>query len=229
MRVELEPSYILHTRPYRETSMLVYALTEQHGVMHMVCRGARKKGNLQLQPFMKMYMSWSGRSELVSLNKFELERSNYTRNFRAHVQCFYLHELILALIPKMSPEPELFQLYEETLSLIARFPHQEESLRKFELQILAISGHPLQLKFDHSNDRQVEDHLHYRYEPGLGPINCKSEHSGWNVVTGYLLRCLDSHELHADILPQAKTFLRGLIKHHLQGKPVMARQLLKVS
>ena len=45
MRVELEPSYILHARPYRETSMIVYALTEHHGIVHMVSKGARKKGN----------------------------------------------------------------------------------------------------------------------------------------------------------------------------------------
>ncbi|MEM8843480.1 MAG: DNA repair protein RecO [Pseudomonadota bacterium] len=228
MRIELEPSYILHTRPYRETSLLVYALTEHHGLMHMVCRGARKK-SAQLQPFMKMYMTWSGRGELVSLNKFELDKSTYTRDFRAHVQCFYLHELILALIPKMSPEPELFNLYEETLKLITEFPCREEILRKFELQILSISGHPLQLKFDHNNDLEIEDHKHYRYEPDLGPTHCVTTLTGWDVVSGKVLRCLDEYDFHAEILPQAKIFLRGLIKYHLQGKPIMARQLLRVS
>ena len=115
MRVDLEPAYVMHTRPYRETSMIVYALTEQHGVVHMVSRGARKKGNNNLQPFTKMYLSWSGRGDLVTLTKIEHEHSRYTNNFRAQVQCFYLHELILKLIPKLSPAPELFDLYEYTL------------------------------------------------------------------------------------------------------------------
>lgn len=228
MRVELEPAYILHTRAYRETSLLVYALTRQYGVMHMVSRGARKKG-AQLQPFMRMYLSWTGRGELVTLTKFEIEQSRYKRDFRTHVQCFYLHELILSLIPKMSSEPELFGLYEETLDLITKYPLKEEILRKYELKILAISGHPLQLQFDHSNDKQIEDHLLYRYEPGLGPIQSNAGQSDWNIVSGYLLRCLENNEFNNDILPQAKKFLRGLIKFHLQGKPLMTRQLLKAS
>ncbi|MEM7304527.1 MAG: DNA repair protein RecO [Pseudomonadota bacterium] len=226
MRIELEPSYILHTRAYRETSLLVYALTRQFGVMHMISRGARKKGT-QLQPFMKMYMSWSGRGELVSLNRFEIERSDYTRNFHTHVQCFYLHELILSLIPKMSPEPELFKLYEETLRSITKHPHKEDALRKYELKILEISGHPLQLQFDHQ-DKCIEDELQYRYEPGLGPVLCQSSQTGWNIVSGHLLRCLERQDFHAEVLPPAKVFLRGLIRHYLRGKPVMARQLLKV-
>ena len=228
MRVELEPAYILHTRAYRETSLLVYALTGQYGVMHMVSRGARKKGT-QLQPFMKMYLTWTGRGELVSLNKFEIEQSSYKRDFHTHIQCLYLHELILSLIPKMSPEPELFQLYEETLASITKYPLKETILRKYELKILAISGHPLQLKFDHSNDMPIEDHLQYRYEPGLGPVQCNTVHSDWNIVSGYLLRCLDNEEFSEEMLLPAKKFLRGLIKYHLQGKPLITRQLLKVS
>ena len=81
MRVDLEPAYVIHTRPYRETSMIVYALTEQHGIVHMVSRGARRKGNNNLQPFTKMYLSWSGSGDLVSLTKIEHEHSRYTNNF----------------------------------------------------------------------------------------------------------------------------------------------------
>ena len=226
MRVELEPAYILHTRAYRETSLLVYALTRQHGVMHMVSKGARKKGT-QLQPFMKMYLSWSGRGELVSLNKYEIEQSSYRRDFHTHVQCFYLHELILSLIPKMSPEAELFRLYEDTLAAITKYSLKEAVLRRYELKILSISGHPLQLEFDHSNDKPIEDHIQYRYEPGMGPVQCSPGHSDWNIVSGYFLRCLDNEEFNEDVLPQAKKFLRGLIRYHLQGRPIMTRQLLR--
>ena len=228
MRVELEPSYILHTRPYRETSMIIYALTEQHGVVHMVSRGARKNGSQALQPFTKMLLSWSGRGDLFSLTKFEHERSNYTRDFRAQVQCFYLHELILKLIPQLSPTPELFHLYENTINAMSKNPTREDVLRNFELELLAITGHPLQLKFDYINDCELESELSYRYDPELGPTACSIRERQWNVVTGGLLKCLDAGNLNEEILPQAKVFLRGLIKYYLQGKPLMTRQLLKV-
>ncbi len=229
MRVELEPSYILHSKPYRETSVIVYALTEQHGIVHMISRGARKKGNSLLQPFTKMLLSWSGRNELVSLTKIEHEHTKYTRNFRAQVQCFYLHELILKLIPRSSPVPELFYLYEDTLELMASDPHKEEILRRFELDFLSIMGHPLQLKYDYMNDGEIEGDVSYRYDPDLGPTQCSIKSRQWNIVTGNVLRCLDSGELEDEFLPQAKIFLRGLMKYYLQGKPLVTRQLLKVN
>jgi len=229
MRVELEPAYVLHTRSYRETSMIVYALTEQYGVVHMVSRGARKKGNNNLQPFTKMYLSWSGRGDLVSLTKIEHEHSRYTSNFRAQVQCFYLHELILKLIPKLSPEPELFDLYECTLDSMINNPADEHVLRNFEMRLLAIMGHPLQFKYDYTNDEEVEAQLLYRYDPDLGPARVISQQQQWNIMTGDLLIHLNDNNLTENILPEAKIFLRGLVKHYLQGKPLMTRRLLKVN
>ena len=229
MRVELEPSYILHARPYRETSMIVYALTEHHGIVHMISKGARKKGNSQLQPFIRMYLSWSGKSDLVSLAKIELEKSRYTRNFRAQVQCFYLHELILKLIPRSSPAPELFYLYQNTIELMTKNPHREEVLRNFELQFLSIMGHPLQLKYDYVTDREIKDHLAYRYVPDHGPTQCDAKAKQWDIVTGKVLKSLDDNGLMGENLSGAKFFLRGLINYYLQGKPLVTRQLLKVN
>ena len=229
MRVELEPAYVLHTRAYRETSMIVYALTEQYGVVHMVSRGARKKGSNNLQPFTKMYLSWSGRGELVSLTKIEHEHSRYTNNFRAQVQCFYLHELILKLIPKLSPEPELFDLYEYTLDSMINNPADEHVLRNFEMRLLGIMGHPLQLKYDYMNDKEIDAQLLYRYDPDLGPTIITSQQKQWNVLMGDLLIHLSDNDLSENILPGAKVFLRGLVKHYLQGKPLMTRRLLKAN
>lgn len=229
MRVDLEPAYVIHTRPYRETSMIVYALTEQHGVVHMISRGARKKGNNNLQPFTKMYLSWSGRGDLVTLTKVEHEHSRYTNNFRAQVQCFYLHELILKLIPKLSPAPELFDLYEYTLDSMINNPSDEHVLRNFEMRLLAIMGHPLQLKYDYINDEEIQDQLLYRYDPDCGPTKIKLKQAQWNVVTGRLLADLEENNFTDEILPQAKIFLRGIVKHYLQGKPLMTRRLLKVN
>lgn len=232
MRVELEPSYILHVRPYRETSMLVYALTEQYGVVHMVCRGARKKGHNNLQPFTRMQLSWSGNGDLVSLNKIEHESSSYTSDFRAQVQCFYMHELIMKLIPSMSPAPELYYLYEESLKAMIKNPLDESVLRYFEMQLLAIMGHPLQLKFDYMNDDKISESRVYRYDPDLGATQIADNihnNKHWNTVTGVLLSQLENEHLTKANLAQAKIFLRGMMQHYLHGKPLMTRQLLKVN
>ena len=229
MRIELEPSYILHTRPYRETSMLVSALTEQYGIVHMISKGARKKGSNNLQPFTKMYLSWSGKGDLVSLNKIEHECSSYTSNFRAQVQCFYMHELIIKLIPTMSPAPELFHLYESSLKSMIKRPRDEKILRQFEIQLLTIMGHPLQMEFDYISDEHIKDDSIYRYDPDMGPTLVTSSSDRWNIVTGILLNQLSMNIFSDENLPQAKKFLRGIMQHYLHGKPLMARRLLKVN
>jgi DNA repair protein RecO (recombination protein O) len=231
MRVELEPAYILHTRAYRETSLLVYALTQRHGVMHMVCRGARKKSLHLLQPFIKMQLTWSGKSDLVSLNKYEPEKSSYRNDFRTHIQCFYLHELILGLVPKMSPETELFDLYERTLEAMIAHPKDEAVLRLFELHLLDIIGHPLQLEHDVANQSAVSAEAYYRYQPGVGPsevsVDPTTHRRPWDIVSGQVLIQLNKQALPEQDWVQVKSFLRGLIKYYMDGKPLMTRQLLR--
>lgn len=230
MRVELEPAYILHTRAYRETSLLVYALTRQHGVMHMVCRGARKKGLHLLQPFIKMQLSWSGKGDLVSLNKYEPEKSSYRNDFRTHIQCFYLHELILGLVPKMSPDTELFNLYEHTLDAMTTHPQDEAVLRLFELELLDIIGHSLQLEHD-IHHQPISTQAYYRYQPDNGPSQISVQHPDgrlpWDIVSGRLLKQFSLRALPEQDWPQAKSFLRGLIKYYMDGKPLMTRRLLR--
>ena len=228
MRVELEPAFILHTKSYRETSMLVYALTEQHGVVHLVSRAAKKKGNNQIQPFTKMYLSWSGRSDLMSLTKVELDYSNYTKDFRAHVQSFYMHELILKLVPIMSPSSELYHLYESTLDAMIQNPKREDVLRIFEIKLLDIIGHALQLSHDYKTDLPIEIGLNYVYEPDHGPCLISNRINQWNSVTGALLLALDRLQFEKNNLLEAKIFLRGLMQYYLNGRPLMSRQLLKV-
>lgn len=229
MRIELEPAFILHSRPYRETSLLAYVLTEHHGIMHMVCRGAKKKSHNAIQPFTRMLLSWSGRGELVNLNKMEYEYSRYTKNFRAQVQCFYLHELILKLMPKMSPAPELFYLYARTLEAMSDDPCREDVLRLFELELLDIIGHPLHAAFDCQSEQPIMASSYYLYEPDVGPSICEPGLAQWNVVSGTLLEALHNRSLNSDTLKQAKVFLRGLMQHYLQGKPLASRTLLRAS
>ena len=40
--VESEPAYILHAKPYRETSQLLDVFTRDHGRIGLVANGARR-------------------------------------------------------------------------------------------------------------------------------------------------------------------------------------------
>lgn len=73
-RVELQAAFILHQRHYRNTSLILDAITLDHGWVGIVARGARnsKKHNAsQLQPFKHLLLSWSGKGELYNLTAVE--------------------------------------------------------------------------------------------------------------------------------------------------------------
>ncbi len=70
MRVLLEPGFILHSRPYRESSVLLEALSREHGRIGLVAkgaRGARSRWKSLLQPFRPLLLSWTQRGELGTL------------------------------------------------------------------------------------------------------------------------------------------------------------------
>ena len=39
---QLQAAYILHTRPYRDTSLLIDAFTESHGRISLIAKGGRE-------------------------------------------------------------------------------------------------------------------------------------------------------------------------------------------
>jgi DNA repair protein RecO (recombination protein O) len=108
-------------------------------------------------------------------------------------------------------------------------PFDESVLRHFEMHLLAIMGHPLQLKFDYINEELIEEGVQYRYDPDMGPTRALGTEVRWNIVTGLLLQQLEKSVFSQENLPKAKIFLRGLMQHYLQGKPLMTRRLLKVN
>jgi DNA repair protein RecO (recombination protein O) len=131
----------------------------------------------------------------------------------------------------MSPETELFDLYEHTLDAMIAHPKDEAVLRLFELQLLDIIGHPLQLEQDVTTQQPISATAYYRYQPGIGASEVSIQQSSgrfpWDIVSGHVLIQLDKQALPEQDWSQAKSFLRGLIKYYMDGKPIMTRQLLK--
>jgi DNA repair protein RecO (recombination protein O) len=69
-----EPAFVLHTYPYRETSLIVEAFTSAYGRVAMVARGAKRpRSEVRglLQAFQPLALSWAGAGELKTLVKAE--------------------------------------------------------------------------------------------------------------------------------------------------------------
>ena len=72
MQAPLTPAYVLHSRPYRDSSALVDLLTLHRGLQRVVWRGARgQRRKLAPQPFMPLLVGMAG-----LYSKFKLKAIN---------------------------------------------------------------------------------------------------------------------------------------------------------
>src|SRR5256885_7513350 len=152
-----QPAFVLHTYPYRETSAIVEILSAACGRVALVARGAKRtRSELRgvLQAFQPLTISWAGAGELKTLIRAEWRGGLPLVTGSALLCGFYLNELLLKLLPREDPHPQLFRDYESTLAKLAAGAEQAPALRQFEVQLLAQLGYALPLT--HEVDRSEE-------------------------------------------------------------------------
>jgi DNA repair protein RecO (recombination protein O) len=228
---EGEPGYVLHTYPFKETSLVVEAFTREHGRVGLVAKGARRRGSVLrgvLMAFQPLLLAWSGKSELKLLQRAEWQGGHRQLAGLALICGFYLNELLLRLTARDDPHPGLYADYERALAALREAPAPGPALRRFERGMLAELGYGLQLTRD-ANGAALADQREYLYvvERGAVPVEDMHEQSDAPRVSGHvLLRIARDDYSEPATLQQARALMRHAINHHLGGKPLHSRQLL---
>lgn len=228
LRVELEPSFILHTWTYRDTSLIVELFTQGYGRVPVVARGARGRKSWQglLQPFLPVFTSWSGKEELMSLHSIEQNGIPYWLTGRKLLSGFYLNELLMRLLQRFDPHPELFEHYIATLKQLAQSVEEECVLRLFEKRLLDELGYGLVLQHEALSDVAIEEQAYYRFEPQQGLIKVGNEaYLMPNVFAGKILLAVAQENLTEAELPAAKRLMRLALNELLGNKPLKTREL----
>ncbi|MCB1663726.1 MAG: DNA repair protein RecO [Pseudomonadales bacterium] len=143
-KVELQPAYVLHTRPYRETSMLVDFITPQYGRVSAIAKGARGgKASRQpiLQPFGRILVSWQGKTELKNLVAVEDQYTRLMLHGNALFSGMYVNELLVNLLKTQDHCEQLFNRYEILVQQLATQNDIEPALRYFEKHLLEELGY----------------------------------------------------------------------------------------
>lgn len=117
---DLKPAYVLHLRPYRETSAIVDLLHAEGRTSCVVrgVRGSRKAAQLQraiLQPFQRLFCEWKGRSELKTLSKFESDGQALNLQGDVLFSGLYVNELLAKIYHGSAESESIFYLYEDTI------------------------------------------------------------------------------------------------------------------
>lgn len=142
-----QATYVLHSRPYKETSALVDFFTPL-GRLRAVLRGARGKAGALARPFVPLEAEWRGRGELKTVARLESAGVPNLLNGQALFSGLYLNELLIRLLPAEDPQPEIFAHYAATLPLLAAGRPIEPLLRAFEWRLLEQLGYGFALDVD---------------------------------------------------------------------------------
>jgi DNA repair protein RecO (recombination protein O) len=114
----MDRAYVLHSYPYRETSLILQAWTERHGRIGIVAKGARRPKSASrslLVPFQPLVLDWFGRAELKTLKGAEPAAPATPLAGQALLSAFYLNELLLKLTSREDPHEGLFKAYDEAI------------------------------------------------------------------------------------------------------------------
>ncbi len=225
-RIQLEPAYVLHSRAFRETSLIVEALTREHGRVAVVARGAksaRSRWRNVLQPFRPLLISWTQKSDLGTLTAADQVASLPALLEQSLFCGLYLNELLMRLLHRGDPHPETFERYRLILSDLASEAPPQPLLRIFEKHLLEAIGYAMLLDREYGSGKGIQSHLWYDYKPEHGPI--LSAGPGKNSISGASLLALHTetlqHEsLQAKNLSELRMLMRRVISYHLGGKPL---------
>lgn len=245
LRFDSQPAYILHARPYQETSLLLELFTPDFGRLSAIAKGAKRpkaRGRGVLQPFVPLIISCSGRSELLTLKDFDLASQHLVLKGPYLVSAFYLNELLMRLLHRSDAHPELFTIYaktlqafdqsylEKTAALSVEFDpkiHQEKTLRLFEKALLKEIGYELHLSSDADSHDPIYPEYDYLYVPDHGPTRTPAQTQSKSVFKGSSLLAIASENFEGtSVLQDAKRLMRLALSAHLGSKPLESRRLL---
>ncbi len=222
-RTGLQPAFVLHRRPYSNTSLLLEAFLLDDGRLPLLAKGVagRGLGASLLQPFVPLLLTHSGRGEVRTVGRFEAAGPAYPLRGE-HLYCgFYLNELLVRLMQRSEPHGPLFASYQETLQALAQGGDPEPALRRFEVRLLEDLGYALVLDHEASHDAVLEPAGRYDYVIEKGPVvAARGELAG-----STLLKLRSGETLVGDERREARRLLRRVLDHYLGGRPLKSREL----
>jgi DNA repair protein RecO (recombination protein O) len=226
-RIELTPGYVLHHRPWRDTSRILEVLTREYGRLTLFARavrGPRARLAPVLQPFQPLLISWSGRGEAPQLTQAERAEACAPLPPPALLAAFYLNELLIRLTTRHDPLPELYDHYAHTLRQLRAGALLERCLRLFEKRLLEVLGYGVDLGCEAHSGAAIRSDGYYQFRPGHGLVPAPRD----GALAGGSLLALAREELSgARELEDARRLLQAALAPCLEGRPLATRAVAK--
>ncbi|MEO1078082.1 MAG: DNA repair protein RecO [Pseudomonadota bacterium] len=235
MRIQLQPAYLLHRRPYRDSSDLLELLTLEFGRIGAVARGLgrrRSGGALAsiLQPFRPLFVSLSGKGELLSLTAAEPGGAVEGLRADALFSGFYLNELLLRTLQRHDPHPQIFAAYAEAVAGLAADPGRSalaHCLRRFEFALIEDLGYAVDFTHLADGSGAIEPQRSYHLVPGEGLFEVPAAGQGASTYSGEDLCAIAAGELD-EISPSVlRRLAQELLADHVGSEPLRSPEVYR--
>jgi DNA repair protein RecO (recombination protein O) len=229
-RVQQQAAFVLHHRPFRDTSQILDLISRDQGKLAVVARGsrgARSKLKGILRPIMPLSLSWIIKSDLGTLTGAEVNGAPLSLTGDALLSGYYVNELILHFLHRHDPQPDIFDAYSQTIAALAATGNDVAAcLRRFEIELLRQIGYALNLDHEHGSHKPLDPKRHYEYRPEQGAV-AVSRDEGAQVFKGEMLAAISAQQFADEaVLRSANRLLRNVISFHLGGKELKSRKVL---
>ena len=234
MRISLQPSYILHGRPYRDSSLILEVFTAEYGRISLVARGARRKSRggsagALLQPFTPLLLTFSGRAEMKNLTTTETAGQSVPLRGEHMFSGLYLNELLVRLLHRHDPHPRLFAAYGQALAGLACAGEMDEVLRRFEFMLLDELGYGFGLDVDSDTGEAVRVGSWYHFHPDKGLVaRGPATDPAQPAFSGSDLLAMAGGHFGGEARLAAKRLSRLVLAVYLGEAPLRSRDLFRV-
>jgi len=236
-RVDLAPLYVLHHRPWRDTSRMLDVFTRDHGRLTLFARGvrgSRSRSASLLQPFRLLLVSWSGSGDTGQLTQVEAadaregDEALKPLPAAALLSAWYLNELVLKLTTRHDPQPLVFDLYLESLNRLRAGEEIAAVLRRFERQLLDLLGYGVEFRGEAHEGQALKDDAYYHFHSELGFTEVSGGAQQGTVFRGRdLLGIAEDRYDDAAVLETARSVLRVALDHALEGRDLRTRAVAR--
>ena len=220
-----QKAFVIHSRPYKETSLIVTFLSEKNGKINAVAKGAKRKNSKlsgNLEPFQCLNIDFRGRSDLKTL--YLAEPCEVFKDFMGSenlYSAFYINELINYLITQSEESAELLDIYKNCVAKLKDERSIENVLRNFELDLLGVLGYEINFSTEYGTNNDIDFEQKYKYSPQSG--FSKST----NGFDGKILNEISNRSFSKDALAASKEINRKTIEYYFEELNIKSRVFFK--
>ncbi|MFK7828387.1 MAG: DNA repair protein RecO [Congregibacter sp.] len=232
MRLLLQPCYVLHRRPFRDSSVMLEILSAEHGRLSLVARGLSRRrsgGTLGalLQPFRPLLLSFSGKGEMLTLTAAEAAGELAELRGNAMLSGLYLNELLVRLLHRFVTHPSLFIAYANALADMSLQRSIEPILRRFEFAVLDELGYGVDLLHAGDSGESIRSEQSYRLIPqqGFSALSSPMHADRTRVFSGRDLLAMAAGDFASADSHSAKRLVRLLVQPYLGDVPLRSRSM----